>query len=1672
VAGVVLLAVIGVRIFAGPLLHVAAGMAGRSAGYTFSYDRLENSPGHLTIDRPDVASLAGEPVFTATRIDIAYSLKDVFGGPYLYGVSGIEIDRPKVTIVHHKDGSYNITLPPSNPNAPAQTLTIPQIHAIVKDGSVGILDETRIFAHSRHIALEDLDVDADLHPQGRSQFTFRLAVLEEGGKFPVAGRGTLDETRGYELSRIRAKTLALGPLIDYALNSSSLHVANGVLNDVDARFYGLLDSAGNMRRHFSASGNLDHFQPYLGGIVKPLRDGRGALRIYDDGLAIPKVDGSIAGIPVRISGAIYDLAAPTLRLGITGKGDLRQLITLADAAKKLPLSGLLAFKLFVEGDATLPTTFATFDSPLVHYAKIPLDHLSALVALRGQETVILRAGLLYDGIAVGTRGRIVSTKHTDIDMLANLHAPTERLPYANQLLGPMMLNASAVAMGVDAGVETSGAIEGESGARTVAGAFDVDGNGVGTIGPVDLDSAAGGSLYARIALDRPRGGGGAAFVAAQAFHISTTGPQPSLPGIALASVPPLDLWLDADAAGALEAKHYVVGGDAHLYDSRAFGFPIEDFTAKATVRDGMQVALEGRYRGALAPLAATAGGKFAARGKVDIPVTVLADGSGRAIAQISGARFDGASVAGVSLDALDATVGIRGKAIDVYAAQVRLGGNDIVARGSFGNGGTLDVSTGGIDLAALRAAGLPIRGGTLSAVATIGGSAAEPDVHGGMIASDVTLPNPKYAGLVVTANTGLAFRRNTLTIDNALVRAGPAVASLDGTVSGLRGDPAAARYAFDARVREADIGTLAVLLKAPVAYPEGSLDADVRVAGSGSEPAVNGNVSIPEGSVNGLRFRDAAVALSGNARAIEARGGHVTVGNSVIGFSAAASSAAQTFALHAPRVELSDLNDYFDQGDTLGGNGSIDASVRNEPDRLVTSGRVRLTHTKFRRFDLGDTRADWSTRGRLIESDFALGTTSGQVRANGTVTLPASQPLRDTFRRSTLAFTTHAQGVDLSEWLPAAGIVAPVSGTVDADANIRGVYPNVDLTAHAALANGLVRAVPIRTASIDLRAGGGRVTIAKATFAIDNASATASGSAGISPSAPFDLSVVAQTADVGLLAKSIGGKTIDASGALTTTLHLTGTQQRPLLADTLDATSLRYDRFTIPHAHLEASVSRTRATLSSAEVDLQLGRLLANGAVPIVVQPSAGVAENAPLGLSITADHVDLGQFAALLPKGTEAAGQINGTVGLIGTRANPGLRGDLALTNGVFAGPQLRSRLTNGVAELAFADRTVRIVNTHVSVGGGTISASGLVTVPDLRDPAQSASANLTIVSQNAVLDAPKLIKGRVNGTVSLVRAPGASAQVTGNLALSSTRIPTTALVPSGGPSPSATQAALPVAFNLGIDVGNDVRVQGGPVDIGAKGHLQVGGTLAAPTADGELDSTGGTLSFYRTFTLQYPSTVTFDPSNGVIPNVDALATTSVDNPPTDVTLHVTGAATRLDVALASDPSYSREQILGLLVGAQALGAVSGVATTNGGGPQQNPFQAAAEGQLGGLLTQNILEPFSSQIGSAVGLNNLAINYTPGGGASIGAQKKIFKDVEAVFASSFTYPQRQSIGLRASPNNATAIQLTFFSQPQSNQFDVFQGAQAFQSTNAAVTASQPATGSTGFSLSFQRKFP
>ncbi|GAC1523979.1 MAG: hypothetical protein NVS2B8_07160 [Vulcanimicrobiaceae bacterium] len=1668
-AGVLGVLTLAVVLLHGPLIATGIGTAARLAGYDVRYDSLRLSPGHVTIGHPDVSSLGGEPVFTAKSLEIAYDTRTLGRGPHFFGISGIELERPKLTIVHHRDGSYNVRLPKSQPGAKAAPFVFPQIHAVVHDGSIGVLDDTRLFRHSRRFALQNVQLDADVDPHALSQFTFTTTLVEDGGAFPIAGRGRFDPARGYELAHVRARTLALAPLLDYALNSTSLHIANGILNDVDARVYGLKDRSGTIARHVAVTANLDHFQPYLNGLAKPLRDGRGSIRIYDSGLAIPRVDGSIAGVPVRIAGAIYDLGHPTLRLGITGRGDVARLLTLAQAQRPLPIRGPLAFKLFVEGDATAPQTLASFRSPGIVYDRYAISSPSGLVALNGAETAIVRSSLQYVGLDVGARGRLLSHgTHTNIELVADVAGPASRLPYASIVAPDLPLSAVAVIRGVDARLAVAGTVVGDTARERLAGTFALDGSGVGTVGPLALQGPGDREAVAYVVLDRPGFRSGAAFVSARNLVFSTAGARPSIPGLDLPTLPRADGTLDANVAIALDGTRFVAGGDARLANAHALGYAIEELHARARTTERGDVAVDARYRGPLAAFAGAARG-VAVRGRADVPLSIVASNAGTLVS-IADARFAGASVGGVALSALSATVGVRAHGYDIYAARATLDGNDVVARGSFGDGGTVAVSASDVDLAALRGLGLPVRAGAVTALAEIGGSTNAPQATGGIAVAGIPLPGTFAPGLALEGNAEVAYAGDRLTLHDGLVRTGNTVAAIDGHVAGL-GDARTATYDVGARVRQADIATLARAARSPLQYPEGSLDADVRVRGTGHAPSVIGRVAIPEGSLNGLRFHGASVALAGTGGTVRARDGRVTVGSSVLSFDGAYSAAARDVAFRASHVDLADFDDYFDRGDTLGGRGSFAVSARVEPNRFTTGGRVRLAHARLRRFEIGDARAEWSTSDRTVAFDAALGGAPGRITTSGTLGLAATAPLRDALHRTDLGVALHARGVDLGVWLPAVDVHVPVLGAVDADVRARGTYPDIALATNASLANGLIGRVPIRVATLAARGTHGRATITSAVLAVDNLHVEARGDVGLHPGDPLDLRALAQSADIGALAQTFSGKRYDSSGSLTANVRVRGTVAKPLADATLDGTTLRYATYTLPRAHVEANLGASRLTVGNAEIDFTQGRLLAHGFVPVDRAAGLRLIPTAPGGLDLVADRIALGQFASLFPRGTSATGTLDGRVSASGTLANPQLGGTLAFADGSFVGPQLRSKLGDARAELTFAGSSATLHDAHATLGGGALDADGSATLPTLRAPARDLAYALHLTSRNAFVDAPQYLRGRIDGTVALTRAADRAPLLAGRVALAQTRVPLNAIFNPNAPTSTATASPLALALDLAVDVGRDVRVQGGPADLGAQGHLRVGGTLVAPTASGELESTGGTIGFYRTFRLQYPSTVAFEASNGIVPLVDATATTTVDNPPTDVTLHLTGLATQLNVALASDPNYSREQILGLLVGAQALGAVSGVRTVAGSGPQINPFQAAAQGQLGTLLTRNIFEPLSSQIGCAIGLTNLAINYSPGGSFDIGAQKRIFKNVTAVFAQSFNYPPRESLGLRASPNDATALQLTFFSQPSSNRFDTFSGNQALLSTNQSVTSTQPATGTSGFSISLQRRY-
>ena len=1660
---------------------VAGGM-----GYNVAFDRLNVGLSAAVAENLTVTNRAGEPVLSADRLELQYVLRDLLpGGKHRFGLSAADVERPLITLIHHPDGTYNITLPSGGGSAKPDTTPI-DVRVRVRDGSVALIDRFIVPGQERRERMVGIAVDAALSPTEHSFYNVRFDLDDGTSLHPVIGKATFATQRGYEAQRWTAANLPIGPLVDFALSSHAIDVVDGSLNGLDARIYTFVDPDGTTHTHTAVRAQLERGKVYIAGIVKPLRDASGPVLVYDNGLTTTGINASIAGVPLHLAGGVYGLAAPKLRFALSGAGSLEQLQQAINAAQRQPIAGPLAFAVRAQGDLSNPIITGTFSSPGLVYRTFPLDRPNGTFMLRGRELDLLDAQLAYGPVNLEAHGAVSLEKAVHTNLVVAVSADGDRLPYVPQVLHGLQLASVVHLDGTGAQLGGSGIMYGNASNGRLDGLFSIDAKGNGVVGPVSIERNDGAVLYARVALDRNHNNA-SGIVDAEHFSL-LPGHMPALPGLRVAALPTVAGTLDAQIAGAVDRGSLSAASGHVRLSGLRYGAITGD--AVADVGAGANGALGGNIRvrstiGTIDGDAASSGGAVAfsgrlqssfdqlrgltgnlnAHGGIDAQLRAISS-NGTIAAQLPDLQFHDASVRGIPLRDGAATVTVNDGAIAIRALRLGVAGGTVTAQGRLDHDNEIVATTSRLDMRTLAGAGLPLTAGTLMANVRVRGTTSAPRANIALLVDNAT-----YRNVPLSANAFAHYERNRLHINDATALALHSYATASGDIGNLggRGTPTLDLTAY---LRGAQIAPLAKALRAPLKYPDGEVDADVHVTGAANAPAVVADVRIPRGSLNGLAFRDAHVAVSGGLARIAARNGTVTVGTTSVAFSGDGDRSTQHVTLDAPHVDLADFNDYFDAADTLGGTGSAKLAATHSPTQLSANAAVSIDDARYRRFPIGNVRGSLTTQGHTIATALTVAGQHGSARIAGNIIIPSPDLLHDR-NRTTIALTGSIAGLDLAQWLPYAGIKAPVVGIVDGTAHVNGSLAAPTFDASAALTNGVVQKYPITALTVALNGNLHSAHLTALHVAGPGMTADANGTLGYGAHDPVAIALHAQSDDIGLLAKSLGTP-LDIGGAVTTTINASGTRSAPQLAQTIDATKIRSGTYTIAHAHADLNANPQTVQLRSFDADLAQGRITATATLPIQLSPAPGV-RNAPFTATLRAEQIGLAQFSAVAGANARLNGMIDGEITAGGTIANPVLGGTIALVNGSYASNLVPSTFDKMRAKLTLAQSSAQLTDVHANVGGGSIDGSGSATFGDLRNLQQTLAANGKLNFSNASLNVANFIKGTVNGALTADKTQTGIPQLGGDLTISSTRLSYAALIPHGKANPSAP-APPALAFALNVTAGNDVRVQGPGVDIGARGTINVGGTLAKPELRGRLTSTDGQLSFYRTFVLQ-KGEVAFDPADGIIPNVDATATTHITSPDTDVLLHVTGPATQLNLDLSSSPTYDKSQILGLLVNAQALGAVSGVAQTQGSGTGFNATNVAGS-FLGQQFTQNLLQPLGSQLGQSLGFENLALGYDFGNGFSAGARRQLGKHFYTTINQTFGANQRQSIALNYDlPKNSSAA-LTFFSAGNETSRSIlsdthaFFGGGIFEPTNYTLEALQPPPGISGLVLTYQRKYP
>lgn len=1673
----------------------------------------------------------GEPVLDAQRIDVYYNLRDLLpGSGHRFGLVGITIDHPQVTLIHHRDGSYNLARPGGGAaGAPGRPDTVPlKFYARIRDGEVALVNDYSYYKEARVQRIHNLVANVSVDTSARTSYVVRGAIQGSPDQ-PFQARGAIDYTQGYALHHIQARSIPIVTIGNYLINSSAARILSGTATHFDAKIYALDITANQpFTYHIGASTDIKNTLLFVNGIVKPISNLNGRVEIVDDGFIARHLNATLNGIPVDVAGGIYDFAHPQFRLGLTGVGDLAQLRGILAFSRRQPLRGLSRVNGLIEGPINKPLLLFALSAPSAFYRDIPLQRSQALVSIYDGDVGIVPLQTSYAGIDLRVGGHITIGRRPQTELAVNYSAPSGRVPYVSAILADQQVGGEALVAGTGSALSTRGFVASIANPDTFNGFFRIDNNGVGTVGPIIARGPAG-MLTGAYHLDRPNGTS-AFWLSAQ--DVALQQPRPaSFPGLTVPPLPALAGKIsDINLAGAGSGRDLVLGGMLLAADTTIAGVrfrsigasfagslgnvavqtvnasgPWGRFDGRGSVSPGGMIA-SGTYAGSLEQLQQFTG-PIGGRGPVSGPLSVALVGR-NVVVQSEGLQTRGASVRGVPISDLYGTVAINRGILRVYSAHASAAGGDVVAAGTFA---PHNQTRGGIALAAMRidgsqirGLGLPLQSGNIDAVGVLSPNGTIPGFDGGVVVR---------AGLAqnypVDASANVVLRGSTLHLDRAVAAIGGTFGIASGEVRGIgSGAPA---YSLDADIPAGDITTAAQTFHIPTHMTEGSFAAQVHVGGSGSSPTVAGPVSVSVGDVNGLGFLNGGARIAADRGGVTARDGAVLFGTTRAQFSAVARASLQSIKMRAPHAQLTDFNDFFDTGDTLSGNGSLDFSYHKSPDAIVTSANVDVEGLRYRRLPIGDTNARWDSLDNVVRGYVHVGGAQGRLRVSGSVALAPAATLGQTIARSRYDVMASLQKVDVSTWLPALGFpTIPVTGRVDGSANVVGRYPHLGVSGSLALIGGTLGPVPITHASVVARNSGNRIDLTRIDLQIPALAASGSGSFGLARRDPIALTLHAQTNDPAKLANELTKRIFPVSGSAETTLFVGGTFAAPRYQAAVAATNANIYGIAVPSLVGSLALSGRSLQLRSVEIALGKGSASLAGALPLQLTPFAIGPLSAPIAIDVDARKVDLSAFAPLLGNHTMLGGLLDGRIGLSGTAGDPRVFGRLALSNGSYRSDFETQPLADTVATISFNGVTATVDRLHAKVGRGTVDGSGTFGYAGGFSRGQ-LGYNLRGIARGAQLNFPTYGSGTLDATLALQRASVQTlAVLSGKVQISDATIPFSAFTHGGGAAAGdGTVPARPLnlGFHLDITAANNVRVRSGGIaaglDISGKGHVLLAGTVAKPTLDGTFNSTGGTLTYIdHAFKVQDGS-VTFDPTQGIVPDIYAVGVTHVTNPDpnvtrnptgsTDITVKVTGQLTNPHLDFTSDPpGYTREQIVALLVpfggffnGIQfssngnvlPAGQLAGAPIPPTGAPLPNIFVQRENGALSvgqeafnilnAQFTQGLLAPLENALGHGLGLTdvNLTVDYT--GNVGFNFRKILAKKFYAIYATTLGYPIRQTVGFEYQPSGFTAAQFTYF--VQQGLTPLFGG--SHQTTNLRVTSGQAVSGSSGFTFTFQRLF-
>ena len=628
-------------------------------------------------------------------------------------------------------------------------------------------------------------------------------------------------------------------------------------------------------------------------------------------------------------------------------------------------------------------------------------------------------------------------------------------------------------------------------------------------------------------------------------------------------------------------------------------------------------------------------------------------------------------------------------------------------------------------------------------------------------------------------------------------------------------------------------------------------------------------------------------------------------------------------------LRLAALWPFISRGDAhldgrLNGNFSLAGTAALPQAR----GRATVADLHFAGAELGTLHADLVYADHHLRTQRAdLQLPRGRMRLEGHIGLDAQSPRRGVDLRLVLEDVefTEAQG------LPAA-VTARLAGT----AALRG--PDLDpahlqtraMLSHLELDAGRFRLAGEDSVALHLDRAGGLALegLQLRVWDLEHLEADVGYLSASGRSLdPDGLQLTMRGLETGALV-GLAARTWPVGGRLDADLILRGPLQQAEIALEWRLTEARYEALVVPAFAGTATFAQDVWHLDEAELTIGNGRIAAAAVLPVSLDGTWD--STAELNAELRIDAVDLDALAPLYADIEKLAGRCDAHLELAGTPDSLHPTGFLALVDGAVKMRNLNPTFAFARGQVLVDGNEFRLEGFNGRTFGGDWALSGGV----LLRGARPDSFDVALELNNLELEIPQTLKLATQGRLEWQGSADTS-RVSGQL-----HLPQGAIVEpidlQGLAADKATRppasAAAPWTHKVALDVDlttGALEVENELMDVAMQGALQLAGTAAAPTLNGEVSAVGSVVYLGQAFELERAVlaldgsqplanvyTLLYDPAL-LDPDLDVLAHGDLkakNGNEYRITAAVHGPLSTFAFDLTSDPPRNQVEILSLL--------------------------------------------------------------------------------------------------------------------------------------------------------------